>query len=84
MESKVPRHIHRVGVSRRELLQVGFLGAFGMWMSEPEAQAALEVSPEGLDELIASGLLLAFDMSGLRWIRAADVKPAPHMCSYRG
>ncbi len=34
MASRIPRHIHRVGVSRREVIQAGFLGAFGMFMTD--------------------------------------------------
>ena len=38
-------HVHRVGINRREIIQVGFLGALGMTTSGLLAQKALAQTP---------------------------------------
>jgi hypothetical protein len=40
-------HTHRTGIFRRELLQVGFLGAFGMMLPSAFAAPAPKGKPRG-------------------------------------
>jgi hypothetical protein len=42
----VPAHFHRAGLFRREVLQVGFLGAFGISMLDAFTPARAQAAPE--------------------------------------
>src|SRR5437879_559869 len=78
MENRVPRHIHRVGVSRRELLQVGFLGAFGMWMSDaldPLQALAHAATPRGAVQSRAKSVILVWMPGGPPQMQLWDLKP---------
>ena len=46
-EKTQPPHVHEVGVFRRELLQIGFLGAFGLMLPQAFAYAAPAASRSG-------------------------------------
>jgi hypothetical protein len=84
MENRVPRHIHRVGVSRRELLQVGFLGAFGMWMSEaidPLRALAHASTASGEVRSRAKSVILVWMPGGPPQMQLWDLKPdSPSQC----
>lgn len=71
------RHSHqRVGLYRRELLQVGFLGAFGMML--PEAFAAPPARPRGPG---AKNVILVWMPGGPPQMQLWDLKPdSPSQC----
>jgi hypothetical protein len=84
MENKVPRHIHRVGVRRRELLQVGFLGAFGMWMTDaldPLQALARTTTPRAAVRPRAKSVILVWMPGGPPQMQLWDLKPdSPSQC----
>jgi hypothetical protein len=69
-------HQHRVGICRRELLQVGFLGAFGMSGLSLPARAAASRQPRRI-----RSILLIWMPGGPPQMQLWDVKPdSPSQC----
>ncbi|HTE20099.1 MAG TPA: DUF1501 domain-containing protein [Armatimonadota bacterium] len=72
------RHVHRTGIFRRELLQVGCLGAFGLSMTEafaPRAACAASGGPR------AKSVLLVWMPGGPPQMQLWDPKPdSPAEC----
>src|SRR5688500_11886947 len=79
MQRKPFSHIHRVGVRRREVLQIGFLGAFGMFM--PEALAAPAAGKPGGAPRRAKSVILVWMPGGPPQMALWDLKPdSPAQC----
>jgi hypothetical protein len=78
--SKSVPHVHNVGVCRRELLQVGFLGAFGMLL--PDAfQAALASAGTASRRPRAKSVILVWLPGGPPQMHLWDLKPdSPTQC----
>ncbi len=75
---KQQTHQHDVGVFRRELLQIGFLGAFGMMLPEAFAPARAALAPRGPK---AKNILLVWMPGGPPQMHLWDVKPdSPAQC----
>lgn len=73
-------HLHRTGMCRRELIQVGFLGAFGMFM--PDAIRAVEAAvAEGRKGPRAKNVILVWMPGGPPQMQLWDLKPdSPSSC----
>lgn len=72
-----PPHTHTTGVCRRELLQVGFLGAFGMFSADAFA-APLAAKERGLH---AKSVILIWMPGGPPQMQYWDLKPdSPAQC----
>ena len=73
-----PPHVHEVGVFRRELLQIGFLGAFGLMLPQAFAHAAPAVRRRGPK---AKSILLIWMPGGPPQMHLWDLKPdSPAQC----
>jgi hypothetical protein len=69
------KHIHNVGVCRRELLQVGFLGALGMLAGVPARAAREGRGPK------AKSVILVWMPGGPPQMHLWDIKPdSPSQC----
>jgi hypothetical protein len=73
-------HAHRAGICRREVLQVGFLGAFGMFMSDalasPKPQTKEPASPKEKEpEPRAQRVILVWMPGGPPQMQLWDLKP---------
>jgi len=78
MAGQIPDHIHRVGVNRRELLQVGFLGAFGMFMGDAFDPARALAASKGAR---AKSVILVWMPGGPPQMQLWDLKPdSPSQC----
>ena len=78
-EKKLIRtHQHNTGIFRRELLQVGFLGAFGMTMPQAFAAPVAEAKRRGLS---AKRVILVWMPGGPPQMHLWDLKPeSPGQC----
>jgi hypothetical protein len=65
---RIPHHVHRTGLCRREVLQLGFLGAFGMTMSDAIA------APSAL-RARAKSVILVWMPGGPPQMQLWDLKP---------
>lgn len=73
--SRVP-HVHRTGFVRRELLQIGFLGAFGMTL-----EGAFAPRPAAAREARAKRVMVVWMPGGPPQMQLWDVKPeSPSEC----
>ena len=73
----VPRHIHRSGLCRRELLQVGFLGAFGLAMDD----ALSPLLAQAAERARAKSVILVWLPGGPPQMHLWDPKPdSPREC----
>lgn len=74
-ESQVFPHVHRSGLLRREVLQVGFLGAFGMGLLDGVPAAARERRPR------AKRVIVVWMPGGPPQMQLWDLKPdSPSDC----
>ena len=72
---EISGHIHQTGVFRRELLQVGFLGAFGMMLPHALAAAPARKGPK------AKNVILVWMPGGPPQMHLWDLKPdSPAQC----
>jgi hypothetical protein len=76
-QSSIPYHVHRTGICRREILQVGFLGAFGMSMSAALAPAAKAATRKAR----AKNVVVVWMPGGPPQMQLWDLKPdSPSQC----
>jgi hypothetical protein len=71
-----PDHVHRTGICRREILQVGFLGALGIWAGQDHGRAENRPRPSR-----ATRVILVWMPGGPPQMQLWDPKPdSPAQC----